>query len=583
MKKLLSLLFLLFAITGYSQDFLKNYGTSVEELGYDLIKTSDNNILIAGTVRDTVSNTFDAYLMKLDTNGIVLWSKTYGGTSGNEGFNSVIEDNGNFYVCGYAQSYSSDTTSDVFLVQTDLSGTMNWSKTYGGTACAGAYCGDIGSKIIKEATNSYIIAGRYAGVSTNLMAGYILRVDNGGNMINDYVVDAVGSEWFTNIALAQNGDLLVVGTNKLGNWEPWLYRTQANGTPVFNNGYGDVTSPKGGKAVLEYMNEIYYLGDNGINIGLTKLNAAGDVLLVKDYGVTDGATAKDLLLSSDNNLYILGAIGNSSVLMKTDLNGDTIWVNYYLNLASGTNKLLEINNHVYTLGNTSAFGNGMTDMYLMKVSSDGNSENCYDWLSGTFYTNTSSVTVSTFGENSYNLTTTTTVNPPIISANLTSCQPCIMADFDFSVADNVVTFSNLTTPNVSCNWNFDDTNSSNTDDPINTYSVYGSYNVCLVAYDNCSSDTLCQTVEVIDYTSIDEINKSIVTIYPNPANQSIQLNGLDKIATVESIFIEDVSGKMVEIYDLNSTNIDVSKFSNGIYFLKILHGKGLEVVKFLKQ
>ena len=150
--------FLLLPLIGFSQEFHKFYGQSQGELGKDIIEMSDGNFLIAGLARDTVSNTLDAILMKVDTNGILIWSKTYGGSQGDDAFYSIIEDSGFIYACGYTESYSTDSVADVFLVKTDLYGNISWSETYGGSGCAGPYCGDVGHKIIKEANNSYIIS-----------------------------------------------------------------------------------------------------------------------------------------------------------------------------------------------------------------------------------------------------------------------------------------------------------------------------------------------------------------------------------------------------------------------------------------
>jgi hypothetical protein len=238
---------------------------------------------------------------------------------------------------------------------------------------------------------------------------------------------------------------------------------------------------------------------------LTKLDAAGDTLLVNEYGVTGTSLSRDLLLSSDNNLFILGSIGNSTVLMKTDLNGDTVWVNYYLNLVAGSARLLEKNNHLYILGSSSYFGNGMSDIILMKVASDGSSSNCFDWTSLTFFTNPSSVIITTWAEGNIALTTSTSITPTIANVSLEECQACIIADFDFSITDNLVTFNNLSEQAVSYSWDFGDLNTSSDENPFNKYSTYGTFDVCLVVYDNCSSDTICQSIDVIDYTGISEL------------------------------------------------------------------------------
>ncbi|MGY8932515.1 MAG: PKD domain-containing protein, partial [Flavobacteriales bacterium] len=496
-----TILFLFLTITGFSQEFVKNFGQSSSESANDIIELSDGNLLIAGSFRDTISNTVDALLMKVDTNGVMIWSKTYGGIQGDDLFNSLIEDNGFIYACGYTTSFTTDTVSDVYLVKTDLNGNISWSKTYGGDGCAGAYCGDVGHKIIKEANNSYIISGRFASSGSNLMAGYILRINDTGNIVDEYIVDGVGSEWFANVSLAQNGDLLFSGVNKVSTWEPWLYRMHPTGYSVFNKGYGTVVDHNYGFGAVEY-NKIFYLSNKAPNICLSKLNQAGDTLMVKEYGASAWIWSEDIFLSSDNNLFILANMGSQSLLMKTDLNGDTLWVNYFMN-SGFTKKIIEKNNYLYLLGYTSSYGNGSSDITLMKVKSDGSSSNCYETTYPTFFTNPSSVLITIWAEGNTSFTTSNTISPTTTNVSLQECQACIIADFDFSINNNVVTFNNLTEQNVSYDWNFGDLNISSDENPSNTYLTYGIYNVCLVAYDSCSSNTMCKIIEVNNFGCTD--------------------------------------------------------------------------------
>lgn len=117
MRYFLTLLLALMSNFVIAQEFTKLYGNSDFNQGSDFIKTSDNNLLIAGV------NSSDAMLMKVDLNGDLLWTKNYGGDKTDQ-FNSVIEDNGYYYMCGSTASYTTDSVTDVFVVKTDLLGNV---------------------------------------------------------------------------------------------------------------------------------------------------------------------------------------------------------------------------------------------------------------------------------------------------------------------------------------------------------------------------------------------------------------------------------------------------------------------------
>lgn len=75
-------------------------------------------------------------------------------------------------------------------------------------------------------------------------------------------------------------------------------------------------------------------------------------------------------------------------------------------------------------------------------------------------------------------------------------------------------------------------------------------------------------------------NKSLVTIFPNPSNQKINISRVN--AGVENLTITDVNGKVIsrlQIVGLHAT-IDVSNLANGIYVIQFANG---ENIKFVKQ
>lgn len=64
-------------------------------------------------------------------------------------------------------------------------------------------------------------------------------------------------------------------------------------------------------------------------------------------------------------------------------------------------------------------------------------------------------------------------------------------------------FDNTTTGALSCFWDFGDGATSTLTDPFHTYSTAGTYTVCLISSDLCSSDTLCQTITICTWPVAD--------------------------------------------------------------------------------
>jgi hypothetical protein len=63
-------------------------------------------------------------LIKTDAVGETAWTRTFGGTSGDEG-NSVLQTiDGGYVVAGYTHSYGAGA-SDVWLIKTDADGRVD--------------------------------------------------------------------------------------------------------------------------------------------------------------------------------------------------------------------------------------------------------------------------------------------------------------------------------------------------------------------------------------------------------------------------------------------------------------------------
>jgi hypothetical protein len=71
-----------------------------------------------------------------------------------------------------------------------------------------------------------------------------------------------------------------------------------------------------------------------------------------------------------------------------------------------------------------------------------------------------------------------------------------------------------------------------------------------------------------------------IRCFPNPATDVIYLSGVSNDATV-SIF--NISGQKVQTTALIENKLNISSFSNGLYFIEIEHNGKVQKLKFLKK
>ena len=111
----------------------------------------------------------------------------------------------------------------------------------------------------------------------------------------------------------------------------------------------------------------------------------------------------------------------------------------------------------------------------------------------------------------------------------------------------------------------------------------GNYTVTYVLpdYKVCVSTSAITTISNLETTDFEIINNAF-TVYPNPTKGTITIASVENIS-IDKIEIVDVLGQIVSVKTENTSQIDISEFSNGVYILKIHSGESIFEKKIIKQ
>ena len=152
---------------------------SYEDLRSLYVILSDNSIISVSTINCGTKNECDIELVKKDDKGIVLWKRVIGGTSYDKASQVVKTKEGNYIVVGSTSSFGKGNY-DVLVVKVSSNGEILWQKTYG------EFLNDYGLSIAAVEDNLYqVVAKKQVCATFNVSNDcydqeWLFRIDEGG-------------------------------------------------------------------------------------------------------------------------------------------------------------------------------------------------------------------------------------------------------------------------------------------------------------------------------------------------------------------------------------------------------------------
>lgn len=321
-------------------------------------QTTDGGYIITGYSNGVLGVQDDVFLVKTNSTGTVLWSKTYGGTSNDEAYSVHQTPDHGYILTGNTTSFGT-VTNDIYLIKTDSVGATQWSEEYTG--------GNVFANAITPTTGGgYLITGSIGGVYIDTVL--LLKVNNTGIVSwakkywtsktnngycayqtsdNGYIV--TGSSDKSATTITSDNDVLLLKTDSVGNYQ-WAktYSDSTNiGVSVNDVGYTVQQTTDGGYAIsarstpaLPTTPTYLYLiktdanGNVGCATSLALNNSATPITgSVVNTVVTNAGTVLAIpIVASNANPSVSNICTNSTGIAEINNNQPTI--NIYPNPAS---------------------------------------------------------------------------------------------------------------------------------------------------------------------------------------------------------------------------------------------------------
>lgn len=296
----------------------KVIGREFSERGYSIQITEDGGFIIAGSTKEYPNlDALDVYLVRTDCNGDTLWTKSYGGSLNDEGESVAITEDQGYLIAGYTNSYGAGD-KDIYLIRTDSSGDTLWTKTYGGTG------DDLAWSIAAVPEGGFIISGRTSSSGAGSWDVWLIRIDADGNMIWNRTYGGSGWDSGLEVQCTTDGGFIVGGytmSSGAGQTDYYMLKIDASGNLTWSRTYGG-SNYDNGTSVLQVPDGGYLLGgytksfgDTNGDFWIVRTDANGDSLWSQIYGGSEIEELNGMDLTLDGGYILAGrtnSLGNTS-------------------------------------------------------------------------------------------------------------------------------------------------------------------------------------------------------------------------------------------------------------------------------
>lgn len=357
----------------------KTFGGNSDDIGYSVQQTADGGFIIVGSTKSFGAGHNDIYFIKTSASGDAMWTKMYGDIDNDYGYSVDQTSDGGYIISGATLSFGAGGY-DIYLLKTDSNGDTIWTKTFGGDYV------DIGYAVEQTSDGGYIISG----VSWNAVGScdaYLLKTDETGDSLWANTYGGEGYDYFFSVQETSDGGYIATGYTTLNGMDTsldiYLVKTDVNGNEMWTRRYGGNRVERGssvqvtfeGGYIISGYTETFGPGYYDVYIIKTDIN--GDSLWTKAYGWTGEDYGNSVHQTLNGGYIVAGSTKpfNSGYyevdiyVLLLDTKGDTLWTKTY----GGAKREMaysvqQTSDRGYVIaGYTQSYGGGGSDVYLIKI------------------------------------------------------------------------------------------------------------------------------------------------------------------------------------------------------------------------
>lgn len=184
----------------------RQWGGSTLHVIHDLITTSEGGLAMVGRSSAHGAGGNDVIVLRYDANGTLLSTRTWGGIGEEQATSVVDSGDGGLIVTGFTTSFGNGL-NDAFVLKYDSAGTLTYNRTWGGL-------GEDKSHEVRLAPNGdFFIAGETNSYGAGDRDAFIARFDTSGTLQYSRTWGGAGIDYVEAAIITSGASLLTAGTS----------------------------------------------------------------------------------------------------------------------------------------------------------------------------------------------------------------------------------------------------------------------------------------------------------------------------------------------------------------------------------
>ncbi len=371
-----------FTLPVYSQiGFQRAIGGTGDDYGESVIQTSDGGFAIIG-YSNSFGSSFDVYVLKLSDSGTIQWSRTIGGTSTDYGYSIVQTSDNGYAILGYTNSFGQGN-SDFYAVRLTNTGGIKWNRTLGQQGSDQAF------SIISTTDGGFLFGGYTPSGGAGSADCNFVKVDSNCSVLWTRDVGGSGYDRINSVIQTMDGGFAGCGyTNSIGGggYDVYVIKLNAFGFLQWSKTVGGSGNDYG-YSIVEDADSSLVIAGSTTSFGagaedfyILKIDKVGQLVWTRTVGGSSSDLAYSVTKTIDGGFAIggstnsFGAGSSDFYLVRLDNNGALQWSK----TVGGSNSEMAycirqtVGGSLIMVGNTQSYGSGSNDIYLVKFDSNGN-------------------------------------------------------------------------------------------------------------------------------------------------------------------------------------------------------------------